>query len=167
MVDDKNPAPAAAGELAAEPSSQGSAAATVGAAPKRKYKKRRKVRGTRKTAARPAVAPNITQKPPLPPLDPLEQAQEAARLAQEGSYKLSKAVDVLRATLETIVQAEVDRKTGLRVNTQDLRGIAVSGLDEYSVISGQNWRRSKLLGNWAGGTGNTPVHERDMKTQEY
>jgi hypothetical protein len=64
--------------------------------------------------------------------------------------------------LETILIAEVDHATGRATTTQDLRGIAIAALDEYSRISGQSWKRHKLIGNWAGGTGNKPVHEREM-----
>lgn len=106
--------------------------------------------------------PRRKEKPPIPALDPLEAAQEAARHAQEGSLKLSKAVDTLRTGLETIVHAEMDHQTKLPVTLKDLKGIAIEALDAYSQISGQNWRRAKLVGNWAGTTGNAPVHERQM-----
>lgn len=86
----------------------------------------------------------------LPPLDPLLAAQEQARNAMEGSHKLSLAVDALRTGLETIVSAEVDLKTGLPTSTLDLRGIAVAALDAYSQISGQSWRRAKLIGSYVG-----------------
>lgn len=94
--------------------------------------------------------------------DSLEAAQEAARCAQEGSYKLSRSVDAMRAALETIVIAEVDNRTGRLVTPDDLRGIARAALDEYSRISGQSWKRHKLVGSWAGGTGNKPVHESEI-----
>jgi hypothetical protein len=98
----------------------------------------------------------------LPALDALQAAQETARNAQEGNLKLARAVDTLRTTLETIVVAEMDRTTGLPTTAKDLRGIAVQGLNAYSQLSGQSWRRHKLIGNWAGGTGNAPVHESQM-----
>lgn len=112
----------------------------------------------RKKAA--AVAPR--EKPPIGLPDALEAAQESCRLAQEGNLKLSTAVDYLRTALETIVIAEVDRTTGRPTTTRDLRGIAIEGLNAYSQLSGQNWKRHKLVGNWAGTTGNAPVHERDI-----
>lgn len=141
--------------------------------------KRKSAPAKRAVAPRPAPAVAIQAfsmrppKPTDPPLepgekpklglpDPLEAAQEAARLAQEGSLKLSRSVDALRIALETIVMAEVDNQTHMPVTTRDLRGIATSGLNAYSQISGQSWKRHKLVGSWAGGTGNAPVHERDM-----
>ena len=104
----------------------------------------------------------VAEKPKLGLPDSLEAAQEAARLAQEGSYKLSRAVDVLRTALETIAGAEWDNQRNAPVTPKDLRELAVNGLDAYSQISGQNWKRAKLVGNWAGGTGNKPVHESEM-----
>lgn len=91
-----------------------------------------------------------SEKPSLGLPDPLEAAQEAARLAQEGNVKLSRSVDAMRLALETIVIAELDNRTGLPTTTRDLRGIAVTGLDAYSQISGQSWKRHKIVGNWAG-----------------
>ena len=91
-----------------------------------------------------------SEKPSLGLPDPLEAAQEAARLAQEGNLKLSRSVDALRTALETIVIAEVDNTTGLPTTTKDLRGIAVAGLNAYSQVSGQSWKRHKIIGNWAG-----------------
>ncbi len=102
------------------------------------------------------------EKPKLGLPDELEAAQEAARLAQEGNLKLSRSVDVMRTALETILQAEVDNRTGRPVTTKDLKELATEGLDAYSQITGQSWKRHKLIGNRAGGTGNAPVHERDM-----
>lgn len=93
---------------------------------------------------------DLADKPKLGLPDPLEAAQEGERLAKEGNLKLSRAVDALRTALETIVIAEVDRTTGLPTTTRDLRQIAMSGLDAYSQVSGQSWKRHKLIGNWAG-----------------
>lgn len=103
-----------------------------------------------------------TDKPKLGLPDPLEAAQECARLAQEGNHRLAQAVDALRTALEVIVIAEYDRTTGQPTTTKDLRGIAVDGLNAYSAISGQSWKKHKLVGNWAGGTGNAAVTERDL-----
>lgn len=89
---------------------------------------------------------NVTEKPRLPHLDPLEAAQEAARHAQEGNRKLALAVDAMRSALETIAVAEIDRATGLPVTARDLRQLATEGLDAYSALTGQNWRRVKLTG---------------------
>jgi len=90
------------------------------------------------------------EKPSIGLPDPLEAAQEAARLAQEGSLKLARSVDALRTALETIVIAEMDMRTGQPTTTKDLRGIAIEGLNAYSQISGQSWKRHKLIGSWAG-----------------
>lgn len=103
-----------------------------------------------------------TEKPKLGLPDELEAARECARLAQEGSHKLSRSVDALRQALEVIVIAEVDNRTGQLVTTRDLKGLAIAALDEYSRITGQSWKRHKLIGSWAGGTGNKPVHENQM-----
>jgi hypothetical protein len=86
------------------------------------------------------------EKPALGLPDALEAAQEAARLAQEGSLKLSRAVDILRQGLETLVSAEIDRVSGLSVTASELRMLAVQTLDAYSALSGQSWRRHKLTG---------------------
>lgn len=96
--------------------------------------------------------------------DSLEAAQECARLAQEGNTKLARAVDILRGAMEIALMAEVDNQTGRLVTLQDLRGILSAGLDEYSRLTGQNWRspKNKLVGSWAGGTGNKPIHESEM-----
>lgn len=102
------------------------------------------------------------EKKPIGLPDPLEAAQEAQRLAQEGNVKLARSIDVLRMAVETIVSAERDNTTGLAVTAEDLRGIAIAGLNEYSRVSGQSWKRHKIVGNWAGGTGNKPIHEREM-----
>ncbi len=90
------------------------------------------------------------EKPSLGLPNPLEAAQEAARNAQEGNLKLARAVDALRSALETIVVAEWDNTTNSPVTAKDLRGMAVEGLDAYSRLTGQNWKRHKLIGNWAG-----------------
>lgn len=102
------------------------------------------------------------EKPRLGLPDPLQAAQEEARCAKEGTHKLGRAIDVLRTGLETIVQAEMDNRTRLPVTAAELRQLAVDTLDAYSALTGQDWRRHKLQGSWAGGTGNAPVHERDM-----
>lgn len=119
----------------------------------------------KKPARKPApftlVVPGGEKKPIGLP-DPLEAAQEAQRLAQEGNVKLARSIDVLRMAVETIVSAERDNTTGLAVTAEDLRGIAIAGLNEYSRVSGQSWKRHKIVGNWAGGTGNKPIHEREM-----
>lgn len=83
-------------------------------------------------------------------VDPLYAAQEAARCAQDGNLKLAKAVDVMRAALETIISAEWDHEAGRAVSPQDLRNIALSAMNEYSGLTGQNWRRAKLIGSYAG-----------------
>ncbi len=103
-------------------------------------------------------------KPKLGLPDSLEAAQECARLAQEGNHKLARCVDALRTAAELVVIAEVDNRTGAPVTTQDLKGIMIAALDEYSRITAQNWRspKNKLIGSWAGGTGNKPVHENQM-----
>lgn len=95
---------------------------------------------------KPAVAPPEAVKRNLPPLDPNIAALEADAHAQEGNRKLCMAVDALRSGLETIVIAEMDRKTGLPTSTVDLRRLAVEALDAYSAITGQSWRRAKLSG---------------------
>lgn len=87
----------------------------------------------------------LNDKPKLGHLDPLEAAQETARNAQEGNLKLARAVDALRAGLETISIAEIDNTTGLPVSARDLRLLAVSTLDAYSKLTGQNWRRHKIV----------------------
>lgn len=100
----------------------------------------------KKLAANSLLNLNVTDKPRLPHLDPLEAAQEAARHAQEGNRKLALSIDALRQALETIVTAEIDRTTGLPVQARDLRQLAIEGLDAYSQLTGQNWRRVKLTG---------------------
>lgn len=107
------------------------------------------------------VAPDAEKKPIGLP-DPLEAALESQRLAQEGNVKLSRSVDALRTACETVLIAEVDNTTGRPVTVADLKGIVTAGLNEYSRITGQSWKRHKLVGNWAGGTGNKPVHESEM-----
>ena len=104
--------------------------------PKRKYTRRNQVA--------------LQERPDLPPLDPLEAARETARQWQEGSHKLARSVDCLREGLETIANAEIDRQTGMVVSTKDLRMLAVSTLDAYSKLTGQNWRRNPLIQSWAG-----------------
>lgn len=92
----------------------------------------------------------LTDKPKMGHLDPLEAAQETARNAQEGNLKLARAVDALRAGLEEISVAEIDNATGLPVSARDLRLLAVSTLDAYSKLTGQNWRRHKIIESRAG-----------------
>ena len=89
-------------------------------------------------------------KPRLRLPDPREAAQEVARLAQEGNRKFCLAVDALRGALETIVIAEMDHHTGRPVTAQDLRAIALGGLDSYSALTGQNWRKAKIIGDRSG-----------------
>jgi hypothetical protein len=104
-------------------------------------------------------APRSSQtadKPRIGLPDPLEATQEAARLAQNGNLKLAKAVDCLRQGLETIVTAEMDRRTGLAVSAKELRMLAAATLDAYSAICGQSWRRHKLIGDRSG--------DRDLST---
>lgn len=107
---------------------------------------KRKAKPAGATAAIEAAA----EKPPLPPLDPLAASQEAAAHAQEGNVKLSRAVDILRGALETVVMAEMNLKTQLPTTTEELRGIAIEGLSAYSRLTGQSWKRHKLIGSWAG-----------------
>lgn len=107
-------------------------------------------------------APTPKEKPPIGLPDPLEAALESQRLAQEGNVKLSRSVDALRTACETVLTAEIDNTTGRAVTVADLKGIVTAGLNEYSRISGQSWKRHKLVGNWAGSTGNKPVHESEM-----
>lgn len=102
------------------------------------------------------------EKPRLGVPDALEAALEEARHAKEGALKLQRAIEALRTGLETIVVAEFDRVKNLPVSAADLRGLAINALDEYARLTGQSWRRNKLQGSWAGGTGNAPVHERDI-----
>lgn len=90
------------------------------------------------------------EKPKLGVPDPLTAAREAAAHAQEGSLKLSRSVDVMRVALELIVSAEMDLQTGHPVTIRDLKGIATGALDEYSRISGQSWKRHKLIGDRSG-----------------
>jgi hypothetical protein len=92
----------------------------------------------------------VTDKPKLGHLDPLTAAQETARNAQEGNLKLARAVDALRTGLETISVAEIDNTTGLPVTAQELRILAVSALDAYSALTGQSWRRHKIVNSRAG-----------------
>ena len=105
--------------------------AEVSAKPKRSHHK--------KKAAVPVKKPN------LPNLDPNDAAvwQEAARLAQEGNTKLARAIDALRECLQIIVVAEMDNQTKLPVTARDLRALAAEGLDAYSALTGQNWRRPR------------------------
>lgn len=105
----------------------------------------------RRFRARKAGVPEVPgQKPRLGLPDPLDAAQEEARLAKEGNLKLSRAVDTLRGALETIVIAEMDHSTGLPTTALDLRQLAVTGLNAYSQLTGQNWRKHKLIGSYAG-----------------
>lgn len=117
--------------------------------------------GRGKASAAVAARVNLEQAPPsngvaqaerpkigLP--DPLEAAREEARHAKEGALKLARAIDALRTALETIVIAEVDNSTGRAVSVNDLKGIAIGGLDEYSQQTGQSWHRHKLKGSYAG-----------------
>lgn len=92
----------------------------------------------------------LHEKPAIPHLDPLEAVQESLRCAQEGNAKLQGAIEALREALETIVVAEVDRRTGLPVSALELRSLAVQGLDAYSQLTGQSWRRTKLRGSFVG-----------------
>lgn len=102
-----------------------------------------------------------TDKPRLPALDPLAAAQEAAAHAQEGNVKLARAVDILRGALETVVMAEMNLKTQQPTTTDELRGIAIEGLTAYSRLTGQNWKRHKLIGSWAGDRNLSNVEEYD------
>lgn len=93
----------------------------------------------------------------LPPLDELTAAREEAAHHKEGSRKLQLACDELRLGLENVVSAEVEQKTGRLVQPEELRQLAREALDRYSRISGQSWKRHKVIRSWAGGTGNPPV----------
>jgi hypothetical protein len=98
-------------------------------------------------------------KPSLGLPDALEAAREAARNAQEGNLKLCRAVDILRSTLEMIAGAEMDRMTGLLVKPHEFRQMAVDGLNAYSTLTGQSWKRHKL-------TGPTRAGDRSLDTLE-
>lgn len=139
-------------------------------APKPPRKRRRKPRQRKAQAQGKAIGSNGHQgsgvpdkRPSLPPVDALATMREAQDLAKEGAHKLAQAVDILRAGLELIAQAEFDHQTGRMVEAPELRSLARQALDQYSQFTGQDWRRHKLQGSWAGGTGNKPVHERDMR----
>jgi len=109
-------------------------------------------RAKRNGATPPPVVPAAEpgKKPKLGLPDPLLAAQEEALHAKEGNHKLGLAVDALRTGLETIAIAEMDLRTKLPVTTAQLRGLAVEALNAYSQVSGQSWRRHKLIGSWAG-----------------
>jgi hypothetical protein len=141
----------------------GSKAKRAAPAPLPKIVKRQVPKAPPRPSRAKATKTPAKEKPPIGLPDPLEAALEAQRLAQEGNVKLSRSVDALRSACELVVSAEQDYTTGRPVSVQDLKGIVVAALDEYSRISGQSWKRHKLVGNWAGSTGNKPVHESEMK----
>lgn len=99
------------------------------------------------------------EKPPMPALDPMEAARESARVAQEGNLKLCRAVEVLREAMELAVMAEVDNTTGQLVTPKQLREILVTGLDEYSRLTHQSWRRNKIIHTRAG--------DRDLSPESF
>lgn len=94
------------------------------------------------------------ERPSLGLPDALGAAQEAARLAQEGNTKLARAVDVMRMALELIVTTSqpgmFDRQTGRPVSTQDLGNMALEALNAYSALTGQSWKRHKIIGSYVG-----------------
>lgn len=102
------------------------------------------------------------EKPSIGVPDPLLVAQEEALNAKAGNAKLQRAVDALRAGLETITVAEWDRVERREVTANELRKMAIKTLDEYSSLTGQSWRRNRIVHSHAGGTGNAPVHEANM-----
>ncbi len=89
-------------------------------------------------------------KPSIGLPDEREASREEIALAKEGNLKLQRAIEALRATLETIVVAEFDHHRETRVSAQELRTMAREGLNEYSRLTGQNWQRHKLVGSRAG-----------------
>lgn len=99
---------------------------------------------------RKVVTPVLAEKPKLGYPDPLEAALETAKNAQEGNRKLALSVDAMRAGLETIVIAEYDHSTGQPVTAQTLRQMALTALDAYSALTGQNWRRHKIVNSYVG-----------------
>ena len=99
---------------------------------------------TRKKTSTAAERPSIG----LP--DPLEAARETARHMAEGNRKLAVSVDALRQALENIARAEWDHQTNSPVGPTELRALAVAGLDAYSKLIGQDWRRNPLVGSRAG-----------------
>ena len=128
---------------------------------KRKYTRRKPMpaKAAGQGAAFGLSTPNTMARPPLGLPDPLWAAQEAARCAMEGNLKLAQSVEALRQTLETIVHAEFNNAEKRPVTAAELRELATSGLDAYSRICGQNWRRAKL-------TGPTRAGDRDLSTLE-
>lgn len=101
-------------------------------------------------ATKPVVDVAPAEKPRLPALDPIQAELEAGRNAIEGNRKLSLAVDALREALQVIVIAEMDNATGLPVSALQLRQLAGAGLDRYSQLTGQSWRRNPIINSWAG-----------------
>lgn len=89
-------------------------------------------------------------KPRLGLPDALEAAQEEARLAKEGTHKLGRAVEALRAGLELIVTAEWNHETGKATSPAELQALAVDALNAYSAICGQSWKRAKIISSRAG-----------------
>jgi hypothetical protein len=110
---------------------------------------------------KPAAIAEPVKKPNLPNLDPNDASvwQEAARLAQEGNTKLARAIDALRECLQIIVIAEMDNHTKLPVTARDLRQLAAEGLDAYSAITGQNWRRHQVVRSRAGDRNQSTLEE--------
>jgi hypothetical protein len=96
------------------------------------------------------VPPSPLTKPSIGVPDPYEAYLEELMHAKEGNLKLQHAIEVLRSTLETIVVAEFDNRSQLPVSAQELRTMAAEGLNEYSRLTGQNWRRHKLIGSRVG-----------------
>ena len=100
-----------------------------------------------------AKAKNVlepAEKPSLGLPDPLEAARAEAVAAKAGNLKLQAAIDVMRTTLETLVLMEWDRTEDRPVTADELRKAAIAGLNQYSELTGQNWRRAKLIGDRSG-----------------
>ena len=105
------------------------------------------VRTTRRSSG---PAPSPPRKRDRFAVAPEEGLSQALQAAQAGNEKLRQAVEIMRVALETIVVAEYDHQERRETTARDLRKMATNGLNEYSRLTGQNWRTEKLRGSLAG-----------------
>ena len=95
-------------------------------------------------------------KPKLPNLDPNDAAiwRQAAKNAQEGNAKLARGIDILRQGLQELAFAEVDfsTKPPTPMSAAMFRTAIAEILDQWSALSGQNWRvpRNQVVKTRAG-----------------
>ena len=100
--------------------------------------------------------------PPWPKMDPTAVELEKAQHAIEGNRVLQLVCDELRMCLQEIHQAQMNLSTKQPVTPDELRALALEGLEAYTRITGTPWKRNRVVRTRAARS----VQFRDVKSDD-